>query len=96
MFRFETFEEHASGTGRQTARVFTVIRRQPSWIARVAFTVAALTIVAVLAVIVLPAVVLATIVFVALALALRAWAWCRGLFGIDRAGRRNVRIVVRD
>lgn len=95
MFRFDVLNEQTARTGERAARVVTVIREQPSWITRVALAVAALTFTAVLLLLVIPAMLLATVVFVVLGLGFRAWVWCRSLFGLDRSGRENVRVMTR-
>ncbi|MFG0242630.1 MAG: hypothetical protein ACF8R9_07605 [Phycisphaerales bacterium JB054] len=96
MIRASFFNAQASNTGQQAARVVTVIQSQPSWVLRAALTVAFLTLTGILLVVVIPAVLIATVLFLALALCRRVWLSLRSALGIDRTGRRNVRVIVRD
>ncbi|MDQ7014298.1 MAG: hypothetical protein Q9O74_10430 [Planctomycetota bacterium] len=95
MMRFSVFSEQTTRSGQRAARVVSVIREQPSWITRVAFTVAFLTLTAILLVVVLPMVILAGLVFVVLVLVRRGWMALRRGLGFDRAGRHNVRVISR-
>ncbi len=93
--RFSVFSEQTTRSGQQAARVVSVIRAQPSWITRAAFTVAFLTLTVLLVVVVLPVVILAGLVVVVLVLVRRVWMALRRVLGFDRAGRRNVRVISR-
>lgn len=91
MWSYTTIRERAGAPG----RVFTVISQQPSWITRAALMVAFAVFTGVVLLLVVPAMVLAAAVFIVLLLARRGWLWVRSLFGMERAGRRNVRVIVR-
>lgn len=96
MIRASFFDAQATNTGQHAARVVTVIQSQPSWVLRAALTVAFLTLTAILLVVVVPAMLLAAVIFLVLAFVRRVWLSLRGVIGLDRAGRRNVRVIVRE
>ena len=96
MTRFSFIDAQATNTGQQAARVVTVIQNQPSWVIRAALTVAFLTLTAILLVVVIPAILVAAVIFLVLAFVRRCWLSLRGALGLNRAGRRNVRVIVRD
>lgn len=95
MIRASFFDAQATNTGQQAARVVTVIQSQPSWVLRAALTVAFLTLTAILLVVVVPAMLLAAVVFLVLAILRRSWVALRRALGMDRSGRRNVRVITR-
>ena len=95
MIRASFFDAQATNTGQQAARVVTVIQSQPSWVLRAALTVAFLTLTAILLVVVVPAMLLAAVVFLVLAVLRRGWVALRIALGMDRSGRRNVRVITR-
>ena len=96
MWSFTTIREQAAQSGGSGAtRLFTVVQQQPSWITRVAFSVAVLVLSAVILLLVVPALLIAAVVFFVLVMALRAWRWTRSLFGFGRSGRRHVRVIAR-
>ena len=96
MTRASIFNSQATNTGQRAARVVTVIQSQPSWVLRAALTVAFLTVTAVLLVLVVPAVLVASVLFLVLTACRRLWLSLRGAIGLDRTGRRNVRVIVRE
>lgn len=95
MIRASFFDAQATNTGQHAARVVTVIQSQPSWVLRAALTVAFLTLTAILLVVVVPAMLLAAVVFLVLAILRRSWVALRRALGMDRSGRRNVRVITR-
>lgn len=95
MIRASFFDAQATNTGQQAARVVTVIQSQPSWVLRAALTVAFLTLTAILLVVVIPAMLLAAVVFLVLVILRRGWVALRRALGMDRSGRRNVRVITR-
>lgn len=95
MVRFSFINEQSTRTGRHAARVVRVIQEQPSWVTRAAFTAAFMTLTVLLVLVVLPVLVFAALIFVVLVLVRHGWIALRRLFGFDRTGRRNVRVIVR-
>lgn len=91
MWTYTTIRDRAADAG----RVFEVVQRQPSWVSRAALTAALVVFSGVVLLLVVPAVVIATAVFLVLAAASALAAWARGLLGLQRSGRRNVRVIVR-
>lgn len=96
MWSFTTIREQAARSGGSGAgRVFAVVQQQPSWMVRVAFGVAVLVFTGIVLLLVVPALIIAAVVFFVLAMVRRAWLWVRGLFGLERSGRRHVRVMTR-
>lgn len=95
MWTFTTIREQAGRTGDGAARIYTVVRRQPSWIGRVALGAALLVVTGIVLLLVVPAVLVAAAIFVVLALASAAARSVRRMFGLDGTGRRNVRVITR-
>ena len=79
----------------RSARVFTVVRTQPSWVTRVAFGAAMLVMLAVVFLLIVPAVVIGLLVFL---VAMGVAGVRRRIAGLWRPngaldGRKNVRVI---
>jgi hypothetical protein len=79
----------------RSARVFTVVRSQPSWVTRVAFGASLLVMLAIIFLLIVPAFVIGLLVF---AVALGVASVRRRIAGLWRPngaldGRRNVRVI---
>ena len=89
----EAFRAYAD----RSARVFTVVRTQPSWVTKIAFGAALLVMLAVIFLLVVPAIVIGVVVFgVGMILAgirRRVTGLWRPNGALD--GRKNVRVIER-
>lgn len=92
---FTTIRDQAARSGEGAARVFTVVQSQPSWVTRIALTAAAIVVSAIVLLLVVPAVLIGAVIFLILAGGRSLIARTRGLLGLSRGGRKNVRVVVR-
>jgi len=83
------------GATQQAAQVYTFALTQPSWFVRVVFTIAVLMILAAVFFLVLPVILVIALAFVLLAFLSHLWTTLRHALGMDRKGRRNVRVISR-
>jgi len=95
MWTFTTIRDQTAKSGEQAARLFTVVQNQPSWISKAALGAAFLVFTGVVLLLVIPALLIAAGVFLFLAGTASLTRAFRNMFGFERSGRRNVRVITR-
>lgn len=85
------------GFGQSASNAYGYVLRQPSWVLRIALTLAAFVLIAILLVLIVPVVLIGAAAFIALAGVAKVRSWLGGTTTRRiNDGRENVRVIVRD
>ncbi len=93
----DTFKDRAARTTAQAAQqvtsVYTFALNQPSWLTRLIALLLVIALFAIVFFIVLPIIIVVMLAFALLILLNWVYLRCRQLLGLERQGRRNVRVI---
>lgn len=93
----DSFKDRAAQTTAQAAqqatRVYTFALNQPSWLAKLIALLLVMAFFAIVLFLVLPIIIVVMLAFALLFLLNWVYLRCRQLLGLERQGRRNVRVI---